>query len=382
MLLASARSALPSSYSAEALFGGRARGSRGGSCGRTAQAGGPYGPAATGARPFVGIRPSRTPRRSRLVPPLTPSTRRAEHFGNAAFARPCSPSQRSRGAGGTNSGRHSRRRAKRRYPPAGSLPLRRTTALPGWDVAGARYIPWKAARAPVRIRAMSGPRRRADSAWRGAVGGGDRGVGGTHSARSVRHGCQPPSSVLVRVVTVGAKAAALGGVGPAPPAERRPLTAALTRSAVGRARVVVRRQAGAEDGGDGPRRDSRRRAGARVRRIARRAAAEQALVYAEAHGEPPPSRRSCTPKRTENRRQQALVHAGAHGEPPPRERARRRSCTPKRTEKPAEERAEMSGRRRREPAEKKKRPRKRGQNERERLGSALPVELPGMIEES
>jgi hypothetical protein len=48
--------------------------------------------------------------------------------------------------------------------------------------------------------------------------------------------------------------------GALPPAGVRPLTAALTSSAVGRACVVVRRQAEAEDGGDGPRRDSRRRA--------------------------------------------------------------------------------------------------------------------------
>jgi hypothetical protein len=47
--------------------------------------------------------------------------------------------------------------------------------------------------------------------------------------------------------------------GALPPAGERPLTVALARGAANRACVVVRRQAEAEDGGDGPRRDSRRR---------------------------------------------------------------------------------------------------------------------------
>jgi hypothetical protein len=48
--------------------------------------------------------------------------------------------------------------------------------------------------------------------------------------------------------------------GALPPAGERPLTVALARDAANRACVVVRRKAEAEDGGDGPRRDSRRRA--------------------------------------------------------------------------------------------------------------------------
>jgi hypothetical protein len=47
--------------------------------------------------------------------------------------------------------------------------------------------------------------------------------------------------------------------GALPPAGERPLTVVLPREAANRACVVVRRQAEAEDGGDGPRRDSRRR---------------------------------------------------------------------------------------------------------------------------
>jgi hypothetical protein len=97
--------------------------------------------------------------------------------------------------------------------------------------------------------------------------------------------------VNIAVPTGGRGGGARRG-GALPPAGERPLAAALTIAAMGRARVVVRRQAEAEDGGDGPRRDSRRRAVLRVYADAREPSGDGRRAGAQAQSESPSTRRA------------------------------------------------------------------------------------------
>jgi hypothetical protein len=81
--------------------------------------------------------------------------------------------------------------------------------------------------------------------------------------------------------------------GALPPAGERPMAVVLTRGAANRACVVVRRQAEAEDGGDGPRRDSRRRSPDACTRTSASAQAAEAAgrrtrVRARARARQPP----------------------------------------------------------------------------------------------
>jgi hypothetical protein len=70
----------------------------------------------------------------------------------------------------------------------------------------------------------------------------------------------PPGDVMRTHCDHGCPGGGARRGGALPPAGERPLTVALAIGAANRACDVVRRQAEAEDGGDGPRRDSRRRA--------------------------------------------------------------------------------------------------------------------------
>jgi hypothetical protein len=189
-----------SSLAPDPVLGGRARGSRGGSCGRTAQAGGPS---------------------VRRPPVLGPSLASAPPASHATRALPRSSLHERYG------------RSTSGTPPS----LAPAPPLNPHDAPGDH----------IRLVAQAGLERNSLAGTR-FIQCGSAHAGG-ELVRQTRR-----TSPLLEPRGGGARRG-----GAPPPANRRPLPAAIPSPAAYRSCGVVRRQAGGEDGGDGPRRDSRRR---------------------------------------------------------------------------------------------------------------------------